>query len=527
MDSEFENLDSADLDLEAIVQEFSSKPQPVDMGPEPDLIAVNPLRSQSEPTEPNTERPTGRFTRPKAVKQPKSDSPEEPNPPVRRQRRKKTQGEVFREAYLPILWILVGIVGLICIIVGIVKLASTSKPTTEPDTSTVSQPVETGSVATNASAEEILTQAQALASHYDYAAALALMNSYTGDTSDVAGWTEAISTFTSAQEALVPWTDVTNVPHISFQPLIADTSLAWDGDASASDYAAYNLTTTEFSAILQQLYANGYVLVSIHDVAVRTDNTLTAGEILLPEGKKPLIISEVPVNYYSDTHDDGFATRLIVGTDGKPTCEMTNASGVTVTGDYDIVPILDAFIEAHPDFSYHGAKALLAVTGYEGVLGYNTSAAYAEENPEGYAANVENAKKVAQCLLDNGYEFACFSYANVPYGSSDTSEVTADSDAWVAEVTPILGDCDVLIYAKGSDLTTKDKDYSGSKFRTLYSAGFRYFITMDSETKAWGSLNEKYYRQSRRTIHGNRITQNADQLTDLFDASSIVSSERP
>jgi hypothetical protein len=51
---------------------------------------------------------------------------------------------------------------------------------------------------------------------------------------------------------------------------------------------------------------------------------------------------------------------------------MVDANGNTVTGDYDMVPILEKFVAQHPDFSYRGAKAVLALTGYNGLLGYRT-----------------------------------------------------------------------------------------------------------------------------------------------------------
>ena len=39
-------------------------------------------------------------------------------------------------------------------------------------------------------------------------------------------------------------------------------------------------------------------------------------------------------------------------------------------------PLLQDFIDEHPDFSYKGAKAVIAFTGYNGILGYRTAASY-------------------------------------------------------------------------------------------------------------------------------------------------------
>ena len=50
--------------------------------------------------------------------------------------------------------------------------------------------------------------------------------------------------------------------------------------------------------------------------------------------------------------------------------------GSVSVGDYDMVPLIDRFVEKHPDFSYRGAKGILALTGYNGILGYRTDESY-------------------------------------------------------------------------------------------------------------------------------------------------------
>ena len=85
-----------------------------------------------------------------------------------------------------------------------------------------------------------------------------------------------------------------------------------------------------------------------------------------------------------------------------------------------MVPLLDTFIDKHPDFSYHGRKGILAMTGYNGVLGYRTDIAYKtrenlsedqqkflDKNPDfDYDQEVKEAKKVADALKADGWEFA-------------------------------------------------------------------------------------------------------------------------
>ena len=76
-------------------------------------------------------------------------------------------------------------------------------------------------------------------------------------------------------------------------------------------------------------------------------------------------MSQDDVCYYPYMEKDGFARRIVIGEDGKPTAEMVMEDGSISTGPYDLIPILEDFIEEHPDFSYKGARAIIAFTGYE------------------------------------------------------------------------------------------------------------------------------------------------------------------
>ena len=82
------------------------------------------------------------------------------------------------------------------------------------------------------------------------------------------------------------------------------------------------------------------------------------------------------LSYYHSYDGRGIASKIVLDENGKPTCEYVQADGTTVTGAYDCVPLLDQFIAEHPDASYHGAKGMIALTGYDGILGYRTDIAY-------------------------------------------------------------------------------------------------------------------------------------------------------
>ena len=111
----------------------------------------------------------------------------------------------------------------------------------------------------------------------------------------------------------------------------------------------------ERSQSIQILYDKGYVLVSPHDMAtVNKDGTMSRGKIMVPEGKIPFVLSQDDVSYYHYMDGDGYASRLVLDENGDVKTEYIEDDGSVSVGDYDMVPLLDAFIKEHPDFSYHG-----------------------------------------------------------------------------------------------------------------------------------------------------------------------------
>jgi len=388
----------------------------------------------------------------------------------------------------------------------------------------------------------LIDKADLLAAGYDYDKAVDTIKSFSGTLSEHPELTKAIAGYETTNATMVRYADPTTIPQIFFHSLIVDTGRAFDGEYTASGYNLYMVTVYEFERMLDEMYKNGYVLVNIQDVAsvqIGEDGSskYVAGDIMLPEGKKPFVLSQDDVNYYeymtdsdgdhlADAGGDGFADKIVIGDDGYPTCEYITADGETVTGDYDIVPILEKFIQAHPDFSYRGARAIIGVTGYQGVFGYRTQPdSEAILGPEKYAEEKEQAKAVAECLKAHGWVIASHSYGHPYYGNISSQKLAEDVQKWEDQVQPIVGDTDILLYPFGSDIAGVGK-YSGDKYDTLYAAGFRYFCNVDS-AKHWVQIRDDYVRMARRDIDGYRMYWNPEKLEDLFDVNSVFDPARP
>ena len=381
--------------------------------------------------------------------------------------------------------------------------------------------------------EALIEQAKRLTLSYDYDGAIELIKSYQGKEGGYEVYPALVAAINELEEEkskLVlyggSYTSVTQINHIFFHSLVADNSKAFDGDYDSVGYNMYMTTIYEFNKMIEKLYADGYVLVSIHDIAkqVTDENGNTKfveGEIYLPPGKKPLVISQDDVSYYEYMDGDGFASRLVVDENGKVTCEMILDDGNVVQGPFDMVPILDAFVEEHPDFSYKGAKGIIALTGYEGILGYRTN----DPSSPTYKQDVEAAKEVVRVMKENGWEFASHSWGHKNMQEKSFEFVKNDTMRWLEEVGSLVGPTDILIFPFGVDIETTMGHYSSDKFKFLKEAGFNYFCGVYS--KPWMHIKDDYVRMTRRPLDGQAMLQFPERLADLFNVEEIIDPERP
>lgn len=460
----------------------------------------------------------------------------QPTPPRRRRKRSKWQD--FKEAYLPFLILGLAAIMIVVFIAGAIGRRVDGAVSTTPSDETQDQ-----TAILQQEAAALMQQAEELAKYYDYMGAIEKLTSFRGDMTTIEGMVEKYDEYSAAAAALVTYTDVEYIPNLSFNMLIADLdrTLAYEeyGDRFNRNY----LTTQEFKDILQSLYDKGYILVSIYDVASKTINadgsiTMTAGKLTLPANRKPIILTQTAPNYFTymvdgdgdglaDQNGAGFASRLVLDANGELTCEMVDASGNTVTGAFDFIPILNDFIEAHPDFSYRGAKATIAVTGYDGLFGYRTDPETATKiSQEYYDQQLADVKPIIEAIRNDGYDIACYTYDLASYGEMELEDIKADLDLWTQEVTPLLGEVDILVYPNGSDIAATTAKYSGDIYSHLKSLGFCYFVGQDAAVRSWGQIADTYVRQTRRQVTPSLMYYSYSYFEDVFDAQAILDTSR-
>ncbi|MFR8171079.1 MAG: hypothetical protein ACLU9Q_09690 [Marvinbryantia sp.] len=306
-----------------------------------------------------------------------------------------------------------------------------------------------------------------------------------------------------------------DVAHFSVKTLVADPSRAFDGDDMSSYYNNWTLTVDEFKAILQSLYDRGYVLMDVHEKVVDIQNedgttSFAVNTPSVPEGKTPMVLSFTEANYYDYQQGDGFAGRLVLDENGNVMNEYTDASGQTLIGAYDVIPIVDEFVEEHPDFSLRGAKGIVSVTGYEGVFGY------------GIETGASTIAAIADRLKETGWEIACQGFSdNTMESDLDLDELEGDLDTWSSKIGSLVGDTDLLIYPYGEEVTA-----GTAKQELLLEKGYQFFFSIWT-TADFIEVQPDYVRQTRRTLDGYDLYMYADYLTDFFDVDEIFDKTRP
>ena len=396
-----------------------------------------------------------------------------------------------------------------------------------------------------------IAEAESMAVQYDYQGAIDLLKTVEGAAQDpdiitmIADYESEISNLV----AIAP----ENVTHVFFHSLVVDPDrgFADPSDPATAGFCQWMTTVDEFNAMMNQMYERGYVLVDLHDMVEETTDEngvvhMTPKNILLPEGKTPFVLSLDDLSYYHSYDGRGTASKMILDEEGKPTCEYITAEGETLVGSYDCVPLLDDFLEAHPDFSYKGAKGTIALTGYNGILGYRTDSdyrtgqdltadqqAWLDAHPDfDWDQECAEAKKVAEAMIADGWKFASHTWGHIRVGADCSLEhLQTDTERWLQDVAPLIGGTDTIIFAHGEDLAAWNENYADSpKFQYLKSKGFNIYCNVDS-SKYFVQIEDGFLRMGRRNLDGYRLWEAVyggnDRTSDLYDASTVFDPKRP
>jgi hypothetical protein len=305
--------------------------------------------------------------------------------------------------------------------------------------------------------------------------------------------------------------------NVFFHQLVARPEIAFRGSRK-NFFLEWYVTTDEFKKILNELYMAGYVLVHIdefYEVShVDGVKKVSAKKLLVPEGKKPMVISIDDLCYYEFLRDNGFAHKLVID-ENREIAEWTaSAGGGELSYDLDIVTIIEGFIRLHPDFSVRGAKGIIALTGYEGVLGYQTQ----NLDAPGYSKEAQEAAAVVNRLKELGWRFASHSWGHLNMPTVPMSWFTYDLKLWDRQVRPIMGDTDLYIYPFGAGVEAQE-----DRHKLLRGLNYNLFFGVGS---GFGhSECGEYIYLDRRNIDGFYFRVFRNRQDKLFDIDKVIDKE--
>lgn len=353
---------------------------------------------------------------------------------------------------------------------------------------------------------------------------------------------DAVKNYWSKDQLVQEWGPAQVVEHLFFHPVIAYPTWAFEDckipQSQREGLDDWMLTVEEYNKILQSVYEKGYILVRIEDVwSEVTDETgthMVRNTLMLPEGKKPLIISFDDVNYYQYMLEQGFTSRLLVGEDGQIWAECTDpyTQETFLTQELDAVTILDQFVLEHPDFSLNGAKAIMALTGYQGILGYRTQTNDEISDPQELAAfeanrqeEIQAVKPVIERLKETGWTFGSHSWGHINLDSKALSGIQRDTERWLNEVGSLVGETTIMVYPHGARPDGNDWHNTGEEFKYLHSKGFRVFASVGIESFSYIKKDISAVICDRLHPDGTTLRWSRSRYLQFYDAKDIIDLE--
>ncbi len=306
------------------------------------------------------------------------------------------------------------------------------------------------------------------------------------------------------------------VSHVFFHPIISDPQKAYtDNQQQEKGNYDWMVTVNEFNKAIEKLHENNYILINPHDAYDLESTPVKRKKLKLPKGKKPLIMSMDDMNYYEYMQGNGYTERLTLNKDNETVAEKKNDQGkMEQSKTNDAVPLLNDYVKKHPDFSYKGQKAVVGLTGYEGVLGYRTN----DLEKTNYEQRKKQAKKVADSMKRDGWTFASHSYGHINFEDSSDEQIIEDTKRWKKEVEPIVGKTDLFIFPHGA----QDRNSTSYNYM-IDEAGFKYMAGVGPDN--FTSLSNKDIYQDRVAIDGLNLHQFKYKLKPFFKPEEVYNKE--
>ena len=264
------------------------------------------------------------------------------------------------------------------------------------------------------------------------------------------------------------------------------------------------ITHNEFYNFLCVMYKNNYCLVDIYDVVGYKDGVPYFKDLFVPLGKKPFLLSFDDMSY--DSRGLGLSDKIILD-ENNNFASYTKTNDPQIEYDKEAFPILEAFIENHPDFSFHNARAIICPTGYNGILGYRINKDGINREKE-----IEMIKPLVKKLKDLNYHFASHTYGHIQVAYSSDNMLYQDCKKYQDEILSVIGETDLFCFPCGSMIT------KGSKLNILKNFGYKIFFCV-GDAKTQEKNNSVFFK--REVLNGIALRNYRSQYAKFFDTKLV------
>lgn len=315
------------------------------------------------------------------------------------------------------------------------------------------------------------------------------------------------------------------VEHIAIRPLISTPGFRFDQNEYAKTAEDLMITAVEFNRILEQLYANNYVLIDINTLV---DSKGKYHPILVPEGKKPLILSLEGLNYYASRRLTGNSTNISLDNNGNVVSDYYGANGGVISDrNGEAIGILEQFIEKNPEFSFDGSKGNISLTGFECIFGYITDKDQVDDRSSQFTAlglgnitvtdeqigvNRKTVKDIITKMAAKGWTFSSSTYGNIMVSEVTLAALKADTAKWEEQVGKLIGNTKVLLFPNGGIVSSKDP-----KGSYLIDEGFT--IQCGIGPTAYFNVGERNLFMDRIALNGYALRNY--NLSRFFDVKYV------
>jgi len=298
-----------------------------------------------------------------------------------------------------------------------------------------------------------------------------------------------------------------NIEHICFNTLIAFPEKALSPTNNNHQFFDESkITPIEFKRILEQLYTNNYIVISINDLYKIENDTILLKTPTLPKNKKPILLSFDNISYISNYQNHGEIDKIILDRNNNIATYTTRKSiQDRIAYDNECIPILEEFINKHPDFTYNNARGIIFLTGYNGILGYNTNHRNSTSKHE-----IKRATEVVARLKTLGWTFGSNNYRYINYEDVSDIEFIKDLSLWNKEVRSIIDHTPLYAYAISPQNNIHPE---------LLANNYKIFFTKSFDKRFEFHIN--YIIMPRKEINGKTLRTHKTELKALFDCESI------